>query len=58
MDQIKELCCDFSNVRGELRLSVKNTNVAALCEALSKAGYVITIFCESFTPGVFDVRAV
>ena len=58
MEQIRSLCCEFANVRGELRLSVRNTNVAALREALTKAGYVITIFCESFTPGVFDVRAV
>lgn len=57
MDQIKALCIECHNVRGELRIVAKAANVAALRAALDANGYGITALCPDWNPAEVCIRA-
>ena len=58
MDQIKGLCIECHDVRGELRIVAKAENVSTLRTALDAQGYGITMLCRDWDPANVCIRAV
>ena len=58
MDQIKALCIECIDVRGELRIVAKAANVGALRAALDAQGYGITMLCRDWNLANVCIRAI